>query len=99
MAPFSDVDLLFLTPWKITPWAESVIETMLYILWDLKLKVGHSSRTVRDCVRLGREDITIRTALLESRMIAGTIFWCASWMTPSGPSCSATRAPNSSMPS
>ncbi|RID90611.1 [protein-PII] uridylyltransferase [Gemmobacter lutimaris] len=71
MAPFSDVDLLFLTPWKMTPWAESVIETMLYILWDLKLKVGHSSRTVRDCIRLGREDITIRTALLEHRHITG----------------------------
>jgi [protein-PII] uridylyltransferase len=36
MAPHSDVDLLFLTPWKITPWAESVIESMLYILWDLR---------------------------------------------------------------
>jgi [protein-PII] uridylyltransferase len=71
MAPHSDVDLLFLTPWKITPWAESVIETMLYILWDLKLKVGHSSRTVKDCIRLGREDITIRTALLEHRFICG----------------------------
>ncbi len=71
MAPQSDVDLLFLTPWKITPWAESVIETMLYMLWDLKLKVGHSSRTVKDCLRLGREDITIRTALLEHRFICG----------------------------
>jgi [protein-PII] uridylyltransferase len=71
MAPHSDVDLLFLTPWKLTPWAESVIETMLYILWDLKLKVGHSSRTVRDCLRLGRGDITIRTALLEHRFICG----------------------------
>ncbi|MEM9582820.1 MAG: [protein-PII] uridylyltransferase [Pseudomonadota bacterium] len=71
MAPFSDVDLLFLTPYKITPWAESVIETMLYILWDLKLKVGHASRTVKDCLRLGREDYTIRTALLEQRFIAG----------------------------
>lgn len=71
MAPHSDVDLLFLTPWKITPWAESVIETMLYMLWDLKLKVGHASRTVRDCIRLGREDITIRTALLEHRFLAG----------------------------
>ena len=71
MAPHSDVDLLFLTPWKITPWAESVIESMLYILWDLKLKVGHASRTVADCLRLGREDITIRTALLEHRFIAG----------------------------
>ncbi len=71
MAPQSDVDLLFLTPWKITPWAESVIETMLYLLWDLKLKVGHASRTVKDCIRLGHEDITIRTALLEHRFIAG----------------------------
>ncbi|MEZ5756097.1 MAG: [protein-PII] uridylyltransferase [Paracoccaceae bacterium] len=71
MAPHSDVDLLFLTPWKITPWAESVIESLLYMLWDLKLKVGHSSRTVKDCLRLGREDITIRTALLEHRFIAG----------------------------
>jgi [protein-PII] uridylyltransferase len=71
MAPQSDVDLLFLTPWKISPWAESVIESMLYILWDLKLKVGHASRTVKDCLRLGKADITIRTALLEQRFIAG----------------------------
>ena len=71
MAPHSDVDLLFLYPWKITPWAEKVIESMLYVLWDLKLKVGHSSRTVKDCIRLGREDYTIRTALLEHRFIAG----------------------------
>ncbi|MGP6087703.1 [protein-PII] uridylyltransferase [Antarctobacter jejuensis] len=71
MAPYSDVDLLFLTPYKITPWAESVIESMLYILWDLRLKVGHSSRTVRDCVRMGSEDFTIRTAMLESRYIIG----------------------------
>ena len=71
MAPASDVDLLFLTPWKTTPWAESVVESLLYMLWDLKLKVGHATRTVRDCVRLGREDITIRTALLEHRFVAG----------------------------
>ena len=71
MAPHSDVDLLFLTPYKITPWAESVIESTLYILWDLKLKVGHASRTVRDCLRLGTEDFTIRTALLERRFLFG----------------------------
>jgi [protein-PII] uridylyltransferase len=71
MAPQSDVDLLFLTPYKITPWAESVIETMLYILWDLRLKVGHASRTVKDCLRLGAEDFTIRTALLENRFLRG----------------------------
>ncbi len=71
MAPYSDVDLLFLMPWKITPWAESLIESMLYILWDLHLKVGHASRSVRDCLRLGREDYTIRTALLEHRFLVG----------------------------
>ncbi|SEM61464.1 UTP--GlnB (protein PII) uridylyltransferase, GlnD [Roseovarius tolerans] len=71
MAPQSDVDLLFLTPYKITPWAESVIESMLYILWDLRLKVGHASRTIRDCLRLGSDDFTIRTALLENRFLAG----------------------------
>ncbi len=71
MAPFSDVDLLFLTPYKITAWAESVIETSLYILWDLRLKVGHSSRTIRDCIRLGKEDYTIHTALLEHRFLTG----------------------------
>ena len=73
MAPFSDVDLLFLTPYKITVWAEKVIESTLYILWDLKLKVGHSSRTVRDCIRLGTEDFTIRTAMLEHRFLYGDL--------------------------
>ena len=72
MAPHSDVDLLFLTPYKMTPWAESVIESMLYILWDLRLKVGHASRTVKDCLRLAREDYTIRTSLLEMRWLDGT---------------------------
>ncbi len=75
MAPQSDVDLLFLTSSTITTnnseWLESVIEAMLYILWDLRLKVGHATRTVRDCIRLGSEDFTIRTALLEHRYLAG----------------------------
>tara|TARA_R110002126_G_scaffold10527_5_gene48099 strand:- start:146308 stop:149097 length:2790 start_codon:yes stop_codon:yes gene_type:complete len=73
MAPFSDVDLLFLIPYKATAWTESVIESMLYMLWDLKLKVGHSTRTIRDCIRLGSEDFTIQTALLEHRFIAGNL--------------------------
>ncbi|WP_373635819.1 [protein-PII] uridylyltransferase [Yoonia sp. SS1-5] len=71
MAPHSDVDLLFLTPYKITPWAESVIESTLYILWDLKLKVGHATRTAKDCLRLAKEDYTIRTSLVEYRYLAG----------------------------
>jgi [protein-PII] uridylyltransferase len=71
MAPQSDVDLLFLAPYKLTPWAENVIESMLYILWDLKMKVGHASRTVKDCIRLARDDFTIRTSLVERRYLAG----------------------------
>jgi [protein-PII] uridylyltransferase len=71
MAPFSDVDLLFLRPYKQTAFAESVIEYMLYALWDLGFKVGHASRTVEECLRLSREDYTIRTALLEARKLAG----------------------------
>ncbi|SEN05027.1 UTP--GlnB (protein PII) uridylyltransferase, GlnD [Loktanella fryxellensis] len=71
MAPHSDVDLLFLTPYKITPWAESVIEFTLYMLWDLKMKVGHASRTIKDCLRLATEDFTIRTSLVEYRYLTG----------------------------
>ncbi|MEM7059160.1 MAG: [protein-PII] uridylyltransferase [Pseudomonadota bacterium] len=71
MAPFSDVDLLFLTPYKQTAWSESVIESILFILWDLKLKVGQSTRSIDDCLRLARDDITIRTTLLEQRFIWG----------------------------
>ena len=73
MAPFSDVDLLFLTPYKMAPWSENVIETVLYLLWDLKLKVGHSSRSIKDCLRLGSGDYTIRTAMLEHRFVCGDI--------------------------
>ncbi|MFZ9395648.1 MAG: [protein-PII] uridylyltransferase [Erythrobacter sp.] len=71
MAPQSDVDIAFLTPTRRAPWCEQVIEAMLYYLWDLGLKVGHSSRTIDDTMRMAREDLTIRTALLESRFIWG----------------------------
>ncbi|HEY1630207.1 MAG TPA: [protein-PII] uridylyltransferase [Rhizomicrobium sp.] len=71
MAPFSDVDLLFLRPYKQTAWGESVIEFILHMLWDLGLKVGHATRSLAECVRLARQDSTIRTALLEARYIWG----------------------------
>ncbi|WP_095012580.1 [protein-PII] uridylyltransferase [Tsuneonella mangrovi] len=71
MAPHSDVDIAFLTPSRNTPWCEQVIEAMLYYLWDLALKVGHSSRSVDDMVRMARGDLTIRTALLEGRYVWG----------------------------
>ncbi|RYH08310.1 [protein-PII] uridylyltransferase [Tropicimonas sp. IMCC6043] len=71
MAPHSDVDLLFLSTDRITPRIEAIVEEMLYILWDMRLKVGHSTRTIRECLRLGREDFTIRTSLLEMRHVDG----------------------------
>ena len=71
MAPFSDVDIAFLTPWKATGWSEAVVESMLYTLWDLGLKVGHSSRSLDETVRMAKSDLTIRTALLEARYVWG----------------------------
>jgi [protein-PII] uridylyltransferase len=71
MAPHSDIDIAFLTPFKQTPWAEQVVESMLYTLWDLKLKVGHSSRSLDEMVRMAKSDLSIRTSLLESRFVWG----------------------------
>ncbi|MEO8113591.1 MAG: nucleotidyltransferase domain-containing protein, partial [Phenylobacterium sp.] len=71
LAPFSDIDLLFVRPYKQTAHAESVIEYMLYALWDLGFKVGHASRTIDECVKLAREDFTIRTSILEARRLTG----------------------------
>lgn len=71
MAPQSDVDIAFITPMKNTAWCEQVAEAMLYYLWDLGLKVGHSSRTLDEMVRMAKQDLTIRTALLEGRFLWG----------------------------
>jgi [protein-PII] uridylyltransferase len=71
MAPFSDIDLLFLLPYKETPHTEQVVEYLLYLLWDLRLKVGHATRSVDECLRYAKSDLTIRTALLEARYIWG----------------------------
>ncbi len=71
MAPQSDVDIAFLTPAKATSWCEQAIEAILYFLWDLSLKVGHSTRSPDDVVRMAKSDLTIRTALLEGRYVWG----------------------------
>ena len=71
LAPLSDLDLLFLRPYKQTPHGEQIVEFMLYLLWDLGLKVGHATRTVDECLRYADRDITIRTALLEARYLWG----------------------------
>lgn len=71
LAPSSDIDLLFLRKYKASPWAESVIEYMLYALWDMGLKVGHAFRTVEGCLSLSKEDVTIKTSLLDARFMMG----------------------------
>lgn len=71
LAPGSDIDLLFLRPYKRNAWGESVVEFVLYMLWDLGLKVGHAARSLSECLRLAQNDLTVRTALIEARYLAG----------------------------
>ena len=52
MAPFSDIDLLFLLPYRLTPRVEQIVESVLYLLWDLGMKVGHATRSTDECIRL-----------------------------------------------
>src|SRR5271155_5196316 len=71
MAPQSDIDLLFILPYKQTAWGEQVAEAILYCLWDMGLKVGHATRSVDESIRQARGDMTIRTAILETRFLTG----------------------------
>ena len=71
LAPGSDIDLLFLLPYKQTAWGESVAELILYCLWDMGLKVGHATRSVTECIRQAKADMTVRTAVLEARYLLG----------------------------
>jgi len=71
LAPYSDIDLLFLLPYKLTPRSEQVVEAVLYFLWDLGFKVGQSVRSVDECIRLAKSDHTICTSLLEARWLWG----------------------------
>src|SRR5215469_4632856 len=73
LAPGSDIDLLFLLPYKQTAWGESVAEALLYCLWDMGLKVGHATRSVDESIRQGKADMTIRTTLLEARYLYGDV--------------------------
>jgi [protein-PII] uridylyltransferase len=71
MALHSDIDLAFVTPWKPTGWTEQVIEATLYLLWDLGLKVGHSSRSIDETIAAAAGDLTVCTAMLEARYLWG----------------------------
>src|SRR5437870_209139 len=69
--PHSDIDLLFLYSWKITPFVESVAEKLLYTLWDAGLQVGHATRNIAESMRLAGKDMKVKTALLDSRYLCG----------------------------
>jgi len=71
MAPFSDLDLMFLTARAPTAEQERLSEAILHLLWDLKLKVGHSIRSSAQLITLAKKDMTVRTAFLESRWLWG----------------------------
>lgn len=72
LAPGSDIDLLFLLPERNTDAMRKAVEFLLYILWDMGFKVGHATRTVEECISLSKTDMTVRTAILESRYICGS---------------------------
>ena len=73
LSPCSDIDPVFLYPWKTTPYVETIAERILYSLWDTGVEVGHSLRNPHACVRLGERDKTIKTALLDARYICGDV--------------------------
>jgi [protein-PII] uridylyltransferase len=71
--PSSDIDLLFLYPWKVNPYVETVAEVCLYALWDAGLVVGHAMRNTRECARLAPRDMKVLTALLDARYLTGDV--------------------------
>lgn len=73
LSPCSDVDLVFLYPWKANPFVETLAEKVLYALWDTGLAVGHALRNPRGCVRLATQELTVKTALLDARFICGDV--------------------------
>ncbi len=69
--PYSDIDLLFLYSWKVSPYLEAVTERLLYTLWDAQLQVGHATRTVKESIALSASDMKVKTALLDARYLCG----------------------------
>ncbi|MFQ5850480.1 MAG: [protein-PII] uridylyltransferase [Candidatus Binatia bacterium] len=69
--PRSDIDLLFLHSWKVTPFVESVAEKVLYALWDSGIQVGHAIRSIAESVRLGNKDMKVKTAMIDARYLSG----------------------------
>ncbi len=75
--PGSDIDLLFLYPWKVNPYVETVAEVILYALWDAGLAVGHALRNMRECANMAARDLKAKTAILDARYLCGDEGLCA----------------------
>jgi [protein-PII] uridylyltransferase len=69
--PHSDIDLLFLYSWRVSPFVEAATEHLLHTLWDAGLQIGHAIRSVSDCARLAESDMRVRTSLLDARFLCG----------------------------
>lgn len=72
LAPFSDVDLLFLHRGRSSPVLTQFVEQVLMLLWDTGLTVGHSFRSAKECASISREDLVSRTSLTEARLVTGS---------------------------
>ena len=72
--PFSDVDVMLLhgqNAAKVSPYLEQTVEQILYLLWDIGFKVGHSTRSIKEAITQANRDMRTKTAMLESRYLAG----------------------------
>ena len=75
--PHSDIDFMFLHEGQVDgtkpkPFLAKLIDSVLYPLWDIGLKVGYSVRNLDDCVKVANEDMQSKTSMIESRLIAGS---------------------------
>ena len=70
--PYSDIDLLILLPTAFTEADNQKIEALIGLLWDIGLHVGHSVRTLPECIDEAKNDVTVQTNLLEARFLAGS---------------------------
>src|SRR5256884_4603611 len=71
LAPYSDIDLMFLYSPECAVKAKAVSTLVLHALWDLGFQVGHSLRSIDDCLSMSKADLIVRTSLMEARWLAG----------------------------
>ena len=72
LAPYSDIDVMFLFREEAGESAPTLFREVLHHLWDLGFQVGHSMRTIDDCIDLAGKDLTIRTAMMSARFMTGS---------------------------